>query len=120
MDHGKTARRVTLTGKWYVEAIGAMLGNLQDGTPIAIIPHGIEGYYYVEPLTGRHVAITSANADSIRSEALCLYRPLPLKPLGLRDMALFAVRALGPADYFMVVLVSVIATAMFMAVAWLT
>ena len=116
--HGIMRRRVTLTEKWYVRAIGAMLGSLQDGTPVALIPRGVEGYCYVDPATGKRVAITHSNASAIQPEALCLYRPLPLKPLGLRDLATFALRALSISDYVMVIAVSVIATIIGLLPAW--
>lgn len=117
-SHGIMRRKVRLEGEWYKDAIGAMLGALQDGTPVALLPRGAAGYCYVDPTTGRRVRVTGANAGDIRSDALCLYKPLPLKPLGLRDLALFGLRSLGKADYATVVVVSVIATAIGLLPAW--
>ena len=116
--HGIMRRKVRLEGAWYKDAIGAMLGTLQDGTPVALLPHGTAGYCYIDPASGKRVRVTGGNAGTIQPEALCLYRPLPLKPLGLRDLALFGLRSLGRADYVMVVLVSAIATAIGLLPAW--
>ena len=116
--HGIMRRKVRLEGAWYKDAIGAMLGTLQDGTPVALLPRGIAGYCYVDPSSGKRVRVTGGNAGSIQPDALCLYRPLPLKPLGLRDLALFGLRSLGLSDYVMVVLVSAIATAIGLLPAW--
>ena len=108
--HGIMRRKVRLEGKWYKDAIGAMLGALQDGTPVALLPRGAAGYSYVDPATGKRIRVTGGNASTIQQDALCLYQPLPLKPLGLRDLAMFGLRSLGKADYVTIVLVSVIAT----------
>lgn len=116
--HGIMRRRVCLEGAWYKDAFGAMLGTFQDGTPVALIPHGMAGYCYVDPTSGKRVRVTGGNADSIQSDALCLYRALPLKPLGLRDLAVFSLRSLGVADYVMVVFVSVVATLIGLLPAW--
>ena len=116
--HGIMRRKVRLEGAWYKDAIGAMLGTLQDGTSVALLPRGIAGYCYVDPSSGKRVRVTGGNAGSIQPDALCLYRPLPLKPLGLRDLALFGLRSLGLSDYVMVVLVSAIATAIGLLPAW--
>ena len=62
--------------------------------------------------------MTGANAGTIQQDALCLYQPLPLKPLGLRDLASFGLRSLGKADYVTIVLVSVIATVIGLLPAW--
>ena len=116
--HGIMRRKVRLEGQWYKDAIGAMLGALQDGSPIALLPHGAAGYSYVDPTTGKRVRVTGANAGTIQQDALCLYQPLPLKPLGLRDLASFGLRSLGKADYVTIVLVSVIATVIGLLPAW--
>jgi len=116
--HGIMRRKVRLEGEWYKDAIGAMLGYLQDGTPVALLPRGTAGYCYVDPATDKRVRITSGNAGDIRPEALCLYQPLPLKPLGLRDLALFGLQSLGKADYATVIIVSVIATVIGLLPAW--
>ena len=116
--HGIMRRKVRLEGKWYKDAIGAMLGALQDGTPVALLPRGAAGYSYVDPATGKRIRVTGGNASTIQQDALCLYQPLPLKPLGLRDLAMFGLRSLGKADYVTIVLVSVIATIIGLLPAW--
>ncbi|MDO4851124.1 MAG: NHLP bacteriocin export ABC transporter permease/ATPase subunit [Actinomycetota bacterium] len=116
--HGIMRRKVRLEGEWYKDAVGAMLGFLQDGTPVALLPRGAAGYCRVDPATGKRVRITGGNAGDIRSDALCLYQPLPLKPLGLRDLALFGLQSLGKADYATVIIVSVIATVIGLLPAW--
>ena len=116
--HGIMRRKVHLEGKWYKDAIGAMLGALQDGTPVALLPRGTAGYCYVDSATGKRVRVTDGNAGDIQPDALCLYQPLPLKPLGLHDLVLFGLRSLGKADYVAVISVSVIATVIGLLPAW--
>ena len=116
--HGIMRRRVTLEGEWYREAIGVMLGRLQDGTPVALLPRGSAGYCYINPATGRRVRVSRMNAGSIQPEAICLYRPLPQRPLKLLDLGVFAMRSLDVGDYVMVLLVTAIATAIGLLPAW--
>ena len=116
--HGIMRRKVHLEGQWYKDAIGAMLGTLQDGTPVALLPHGTAGYSYIDPATGKRIRVTSGNAGTIQQDALCLYQPLPLKSLGLRDLVSFGLRSLGKADYVTIVLVSAIATIIGLLPAW--
>ena len=116
--HGVMRRQVLLEGAWYKDAFGVMLGALRNGTPVALLPRGAAGYYYVDPVSGKHVRVTKGNAGTIEPEAICLYRPLPLKPLGLRDLALFGLQSLGKADYVTIVVVSAIATAIGLLPAW--
>ena len=116
--HGIMRRQVRLEGEWYRDAIGVMLGRLQNGSPIALLPRGSSGYHYYDPASGKRVRITRANAGSIAPEAMCLYRPLPQRPLRLVDLATFAMRSLDVGDYVMIILVSAIATAIGLLPAW--
>ena len=55
---GTMHRKVLLDENWYREAFGAMLGKLDTGEVIALLPHGVRGYYFLEPGTGRKIRVT--------------------------------------------------------------
>ncbi len=102
-------RAVKLPKGWYKDAIGALLGTKEDGTPVALIPQGT-GYCYVDHATGAKVHIDEKAAAGISEEALCFYRPLPLKKLGVHDIVLYMVRCLDVSDYALVVVATLAVT----------
>jgi len=78
-------RGVVLKGEWYKNALGAYLAELDDGTPVALIPRRSH-YYYVDPATRLWVKISKKNLGCIRPDALFFYIPLPDGKLTKRDL----------------------------------
>ncbi len=98
--NGMMYRTVKLPGKWYRDAIGAMLGvRKSDGAVVALLPAGISGYCYYDSETGQKVKIGSKNAGDFEEEAIAFYRPLPLKKLTIGSLVRYTLRALSAADY---------------------
>ncbi len=96
---GVLYREVTLTGGWHEDAMGAMIASLaEDGTVIALLPSDLGGYEYNDPHTGKRVRVNSRTESKIGSEALCFYRPLPMRELKLRDLFLYMKDCLTPRD----------------------
>ena len=84
---GIMRRTVKLRKGWYKDAVGAMLGvRKADGKAVALIPRKLGGYAYRDPETGKPVHITARTADAIDTEAVVFYRPLPLRPITVRDL----------------------------------
>ena len=102
-------RMVRLPSGWHKDAIGALLGVRQDGTPVALIPQGT-GYVYVDAASGSKVAVTSKNEGEFRDEGFCFYRPLPLRKLSVRDILLYMLRCLDVSDYVFVALATLAMT----------
>lgn len=103
---GMMKRRVRLEGQWWRDTMGAYLGQLHTGEPIAIIPLGLRSYCYVEPLTNRRVLLTARTAADVMPEAYCFYRPLPERRLSIRDFVRFMGTMLDLGDYVRIVLAS--------------
>ena len=59
-------REIRLREKWFNNAMGVMLGSLEDGQKIALIPNGLNGYAYRDPDTGVKVRVTGMNAKKIQ------------------------------------------------------
>ncbi len=82
-------REVSLTGDWYENAVGIMLGTTIEGEHTVLLPGRMSGYTYTDPKDGRRKKITRAEADKIGPSALLFYRPLPQKELKVHDITRF-------------------------------
>ena len=80
-------REVILTRGWHADAMGPMIASLrEEGTVIAVLPSDMGGYEYTDPRTGARVKISGSEEKKISAEALCFYRPLPMRELKVRDL----------------------------------
>ena len=85
--HGVMYREVELQKGWYREAFSPILAfTKEEGAPIALIPGRVSGYWYIDPLTELPVKLTAINARQFDDQALCFYRPLPQRELGMGDL----------------------------------
>ena len=107
---GVMKRPVRLEGAWWCDATGAYMGRLRDGSPVAIIPRGIRGYGYVDPVTGTKVDVNKRTAAALEPEALCFYRPLPARKLSARDLVAFMRKLLEPTDYALMLAATLLVT----------
>ena len=99
---GTMRRNVRLDQGWYKRAFGALLGRLDTDETVALLPRGVKGYCYLEPGTGRKRKINREVAEHIKPDAILFYKPLPAKPLTIRDLAAFIFRAFDRNDYLLV------------------
>jgi len=115
---GTMRRKVRLDAGWHTRAFGAMLGRLDTGEPIALLPRGVRGYCYLEPGTGRKKRVSHAVAERIQEDAVLFYRPLPSKSLGIRDLVAFIFRVFDRNDYLVVLAAALAVTLVGLAPAW--
>ena len=102
--HGMMKRTVELTGKWYNDGYGPLLGIFKDtGLPVAILPYNLRGYYYVDKVTGKKIKFNKKTAKLIEKEAYFFYQPMPLKELGILDLLIFLKDCLSVGDIFLLV-----------------
>lgn len=107
---GVMRRTVKLSGDWYKDGAGPLLGRLTDGRPVALLPHGLTGYAYFDHDAGKRVPVTKQNADTLAEEAVCFYRPLPLRSIGIPDLLRYIWETLSIPDLVLVALSSLAAT----------
>ena len=101
---GIMRRTVILTDGWYKDAIGALLATRKDdGTPVALIPTGLNGYKFYDSKTGKWVRISKKTSSLIDDEAISFYKPLPLKKLGVRDLVVYIVECMSISDFVLVI-----------------
>ena len=102
--HGLMRRNVTLTEKWYRDAYGPMLAFTKEGSlPVALLPGRISGYTYADPKTGKREKVNAKTAALFDADAICFYRPLPQKKLGIPDLLLYLKRCVSLSDVIMIV-----------------
>ena len=115
---GTMHRNVRLDEGWYKKAFGVLLGRLKTGEAVALLPRGIRGYYYLEPGTGRKVWVNSENANLIDEDAVFFYKPLPQRPLTVRDLGAFIFGVFSRSDYMLVLLAAIVVTLIGLLPAW--
>ena len=109
--HGIMTRSVILEEGWYRDAFGPMLGFLKEGgSPVALLPHPLHGYWFKDPASGRHVRINRKTEKLFDSEAICFYKPLPQKKLGIPDLLLYMKNCLSSSDYMLIGLATLAVT----------
>lgn len=107
---GIMRRTVRLEGKWYKDGIGALLGRTKDGEVIAIIPKGFSGYVYFDHKSGKYTRVNAEAAKNIDIEAICFYKPLPLKELTIKDLLMYIIGTLSLSDFMMVAIATLAVT----------
>lgn len=100
---GIMRRTVTLEGAWYRDCVGALLcSRKDDGTPVALLPYGLTGYRFFDEQTGKWVRLNKKTAQRIDGEAICFYKPLPLKKIGIKDLLVYIIGCMSTADLVLV------------------
>ena len=108
---GIMTRTVTREEGWYNDAFGPMMGFLKEGgAPASLLPHPLHGYWFKDPATGRHVRLRRKTAGLFDTEAICFYKPLPQKKLGIPDLLLYMKNCLSSNDYTLIALATLAVT----------
>lgn len=82
-------KAVSLSDNWWKRDGVAMIGNLTDGTPVALLPHRVHGYRMFDPRTGETVRVTASVAKSIEHTATAVFRSLPEGKVGIGGVLRF-------------------------------
>ena len=135
---GLMTRDVTLEEGWYKDAFGPMLGlytgekdargrgqsasdsgsggdspeeqDVPSGTMVALLPGKSSGYWFRDPETGKMTRVNRSNASRIAPDALCFYRPLPMKSLGIPDLLLYMKNCISSGDVILIFLATLAVT----------
>ena len=108
--YGIMRRTVNLEKGWYRDSVGAMLGFRKDGTAVALIPGRIFGYVCYDSANGKPIRISKKTQEDLKEQAICFYKPLPMKKLTLRDLVRFMVESVPLSSYLMVVAMMALTT----------
>lgn len=100
---GIMRRRVELTGNWFKDGVGPLLGATKAGDIIALIPGKFTGYSFFDHNTGKNIKVTGNIAKEIEIDAYCFYKPMPPRKLGIPDLLKYMISALAVSDLAMIV-----------------
>ncbi len=98
--YGIMRRNVKLDEGWYRHAIGPMIGVLKEnGKSVALIPAGMSGYDLIDYDKSKRYRINRSNEDLLDSDAICFYRPLPLRTMTHKDLFVFMRQQISTTDF---------------------
>ncbi len=109
---GVMHREVELSGQWWKQTTGPLLGKTQQGDMVALLPAFPSGYAYVDAQTGQLVRINRKTDANIQRQAISFYKSLPLRPLKLFDLLQFLVQSVSRGDILWIVLSSLLVAAL--------
>ncbi len=119
--YGIMKRTVNLTKGWYKDAVGPMLGYIKETqTPVALMPDVKRGYYYFDASKGKNVSVNRETEKLLGVDALCFYKPFPLKKLNTGDLLKYLLETLSVNDIIQMAVLTGIATFIGMAMPRLT
>lgn len=92
-------RRTVRLGKgWYKDAIGPFLAVWRGTQRIVALIPTVSGYRFFNTDTGRWTRVNRRNETSFEDEAICFYKPLPLRKIGYGDFFKYALNTLSAWD----------------------
>ena len=107
---GTMRRQVTLDEGWQRRSFGPMIASLDTGETVALVPSKFLGYWMLDPSVPSKKHVTRQVAAHIDPKATLIYRPLPAKALGFKDLVRFTVGAFDAGDYLRVIVAAIVAT----------
>ena len=117
---GFMRRTIELENGWYRDAVGAMLGTRRDdGSVVALIPTGINGYSFYDRKLGRTVRINRKNQNMIEREAIAFYKPFPLAKMTLKSLFKYIIQQISASDIVPLVLATLAVTGIGLLTPWL-
>ena len=97
--NGIMRRRIILETGWYKNAVGAMLAvRSDDGTVVALIPKGFGGYVFYDSKKGCWEKLSQKNENVFQQEAICFYKPFPLKKMNVVSLIRYMMSCLSLGD----------------------
>jgi len=102
-------REVALTGEWYKEDSGPILGFMEeDGRPVALIPVSPTSYMLHDPAFHSKKKVDRETADKIRSWGFVFFRSFSPKEIKLGDLLSFGFQSCWKQDLLVIVLMGIL------------
>ncbi len=108
---GIMRRNVVLKENWYKDSYAPLLVyTKEDNRPIALIPHKFMGYDAVDTASGRKIKVNKKITEQFKDEAICFYKPMPMKELGIKDLLIYMKECLSMGDVTVFLVMTLIVT----------
>ena len=107
--YGIMHRTVKLEKGWYRDSIGAMLGFRKNGSAVALIPGKFFGYLCYDA-HGCPVRLSKKTEADFEEEAICFYKPFPVRKMSFRDLLQYMLEAVPLSSYLMLIAMMVLTT----------
>ncbi|RHB39267.1 NHLP bacteriocin export ABC transporter permease/ATPase subunit [Enterocloster aldenensis] len=117
---GILRRTVKLTGMWWKDASGPMLAFTTAGEAVALFPRRFGGYGWIDRKMGHAVKAGAKTSGYLTGEAICFYRPFPLRTLTLKDLGFFSLKSLDGWSLMLFALTGLLASLLGMVTPMLT
>ena len=109
--HGLMYRSIHLSEDWYRASFGPILTFDRDsGLPVALLPREYGGYCW-HNADGKKITVGKTTAERFSREAICFYRPLPLKKIGIPELLSYMKSCLNWADFTVLIVLTLLVTA---------
>lgn len=109
--YGIMRRLIKLEPGWYKDSFGPVLAFYKDNNVAeALIPNLISGYSYSDNTTGLKSKVDKNSEQIFDEDAICFYRPLALKKLGIPDLLLYLKDTITPGDIVVIAVLTLITT----------
>ena len=97
--HGLKYRPITLSEGWYRGSFGPILAfKREGGLPVVLLPRQYGGYCWIGA-EGKRIKATKATEGELSPKAICFYKPLPLKKIGIPALLAYMKGCLNWADH---------------------
>ena len=108
--HGIMRRNIHLEEGWYKDSFGPVMAfRKEDGVPVALFPKPFIGYWYKDA-DNKRITVNRENAKQFDRDAICFYKPLPLRKLGIQDLIVYLTDCLNTGDIVTLVGLTLIGT----------
>ena len=106
---GLMRRNIVLKGTWYKDSCGPLIAfRKEDGTPEALLPLSMGGYRVSRD--GRSARLKKKDAEEYDRRAVCFYRPLPRKAIGIKELLQYIKDCVSLGDAISVIALSLMVT----------
>ena len=110
---GIMRRNITLSEGWYKDSFGPILAyRKEDDRPVALIPGKFIGYTYIDPVDGQRIPVKKETARTLKSDAICFYRPFPLRAMTVKDLIFYISGCFSTSDRAMVLIMTLLVVLM--------
>ena len=106
---GIMMRDIQLTGEWWRECVGPLLGYARDGRLLALLPtsSGL-GYQYRETDGSIRIIGRREMTEALKPVAITFTKPLPLRPLSVKDLLRFTWSVISGPNALLLVLCALV------------